>query len=288
MSVCGFVTLLGAPNAGKSTLLNQFLGTKLAIVTPKAQTTRTTMRGICIHNDAQIIFVDTPGIFEPNKPFEKQIVATAWRGLEGTDVAAVLIDARKGICKATQVIIDALIARKVKAVCILNKIDLVAKPRLLQLAEEVNAAYPFVSIFMVSALSGDGVEDIKEYLAAELPAGVWLYPEDDLTTAPLRFLASELTREVLFMQLHQELPYSITVHTEHWQQEERRVVIHQAIFVQKENQKKIVIGHGGVMLKSIGTRARHKIAELVGQPVHLQLFVKVRADWMDHPEYIGE
>ncbi len=278
---CAFIALLGTPNAGKSTLLNQLVGSKISIVSPKVQTTRTAINGICMAGNAQLIFIDTPGIFLPKKPLEKAMVKAAWEGSATADSAALLIDARKGLDAGTQLIVEAIIQKQLKAIAIINKIDLVDKAKLFELAKALDAYGIFARIFMISALKGDGVEDVKHYLADTAPLSPWLYPEDDLTTLPLRFLAAEITREQLFLRLDQELPYALTVETEHWETlDNGQVKVHQVIYVLKESQKMIIIGKGGSMIKAVGTSAKQQLQRLLGTKVHLFLFVKVNEDWI--------
>jgi GTP-binding protein Era len=286
---CGFVALIGAPNAGKSTLLNALVGTKLSIVTPKVQTTRTLVRGIAIEGAAQLIFVDTPGIFAPKRRLDRAMVGTAWGSTADADLVALLIDARKGLTEDEEKILGALAEVRPKKVLVLNKVDLVAKPELLGLAEKVNARASFVATFMVAALSGDGVADLKSWFAAQVPAGPWLYPEDQISEAPLRQLAAEITREKLYLRLHQELPYQSTVETDVWKElKDGSVRIEQTIYVERESQRKIVLGKGGQAIKAIGAAARADIAAAIEQPAHLFLHVKVREGWGDDPERYRE
>jgi len=282
----GFVALVGAPNAGKSTLLNQLVGTKVAIVTPKVQTTRSRVLGIVIEGAAQIVFVDTPGIFEPKRRLERAMVAAAWAGADDADLVCVLVDAsRRGLAGETELIVERLRADDRKAVLILNKIDAVDRPRLLKLAETLNATKVFSDIFMVSALTGDGVGDLRRFLAAAVPEGPWLFPEDQISDMPMRLLAAEITREKLFMHLHEELPYSIAVETEAWEEkEDGSVRIAQVVYVERESQKGIVLGAGGRMIKRIGSEARRELMEILETTVHLSLFVKVRERWTDDPD----
>lgn len=283
MTRCGHIAILGAPNAGKSTLVNRLCGQKIAIVTPKAQTTRARMRGICMAGDAQLILIDTPGIFSTEKSFEKNMVREAWAGAKEADALLVLIDAEKGLDENVQAIIASLQKRKSAPVLLaINKVDAVKKPYLLKLAEAVNALGLFDEIFMISAKTGDGVEDVKRTLAKLMPEAPWLYPEDHLTDAPMRELAAEITREKLFLLLRQELPYSLKVETEQWEEQKNGAVkISQVISVEREGQKKIVIGAGGDSLKKIGTSARLEIEKMLGQKVFLQLFVKVDEGWKE-------
>jgi GTP-binding protein Era len=299
---CGFVALIGAPNAGKSTLINALVGSKVSVVSRKAQTTRTTVRGIVIEGTAQIIFVDTPGLFAPKRRLDRAMAASAWGAAADADVLALLIDARQethGAAKSdrdavaapvllseqTEKIVAALSQSKTRKVLVLNKIDLVDRPALLALAENLNAALKFEETFMISAATGDGLDKLRERLGRMMAPGPWLYPEDQITDAPIRSLAAEITREKLFERLHDELPYQTTVETDQWKElPDGSVRIEQTIFVSRDSHKKIVIGEGGRTIKSIGTAARKEIAEANDGPVHLFLFVKVRANWLDDPE----
>ncbi len=286
---CGFVALIGAPNAGKSTLLNQLVGAKVAIVSHKVQTTRALMRGIVMEDRTQIVFVDTPGIFQPKRRLDRAMVKTAWGGAADADVVGVLVDARKGLDDAALSIFEKLGEVRHPRFLILNKIDLVKREALLRLAQEASARVPFEAVFMVSALSGDGVADMRGWLAARLPEGPWLYPDDQLSDLPLRVLAAEITREKLFERLHEELPYASTVETDSWTvREDGSVRIEQTVFVERDSQKKIVIGKGGQTVKSISSAARREIAEIAEAEVHLFLFVKVRENWGDDPERYRE
>ena len=283
---CGFVALIGTPNVGKSTLINALVGAKISIVTPKVQTTRTLVRGIACEGVAQLIFVDTPGIFSPRRRLDRAMVGTAWGSAQDADVVALIIDARKGLEEDDEVTLRGLgDVRSAAKVLVLNKVDLVAKPALLALAQALNGRTAFAATFMVSALSGDGVDDLKKWLAAHVPSGPWLYPEDQISDAPLRQLAAEITREKLYLRLHQELPYQSTVETEVWKDlQDGSVRIEQTIYVERDSQRKIVLGKGGRTIKAIGAAARAEIAEAVEQRVHLFLFVKVREGWGDDPE----
>jgi len=286
---CGFIALIGAPNAGKSTLINALVGTKVTIVSHKVQTTRTLLRGIAIEGDAQLVFIDTPGIFAPKRRLERAMVSTAWAGAHDADIVGVLIDAKRGIDDEAGALLDGLAAVSQPKVLLLNKVDLIDKPALLALTQAANARAAFRTTFMISALTGDGVADLKRWLAREAPAGPWHYPEDQITDAPLRQLAAEITREKLYLRLHQELPYQSTVETERWQErKDGSVRIEQTIYVERESQRKIVLGKGGQTIKAIGAEARREIAEVVEQPVHLFLFVKVREGWGDDPERYRE
>jgi len=286
---CGFVALVGAPNAGKSTLVNQLVGTKVSIVSHKVQTTRALVRGLVIENGAQIVFVDTPGIFPPKRRLDRAMVSTAWSGATDADVIALLIDARKGLDEANIAILDKLAEAPRRKILLLNKIDTVRRESLLAVAQEATARVGFDRVFMISALTGDGVRDVVGYLADEMPAGPWLYPADDVSDLPLRVLAAEITREKLFARLHDELPYASTVETEKWEtRKDGSVRIEQTIYVERETQKRIVIGKGGQTVKQISTEARKEISEIIEAEAHLFLFVKVRENWADDPERYRE
>jgi GTP-binding protein Era len=282
---CGFVALIGAPNAGKSTLLNALVGSKVTIVSRKVQTTRALIRGIALEGKAQLIFVDTPGIFAPKRRLDRAMVTTAWTGAHDADLVGVLIDARKGLDEEAEAILERLADVKQPKLLILNKIDLVAKETLLALIKAANDKVTFEATFMISALKGDGVADLKKWLADGVPPGPWLYPPDQMSDAPLRQLAAEITREKLFERLHQELPYHSTVETEVWKELRKGDIrIEQTIYVERESQRKIVLGKGGQTIKAIGEAARKEVAELVEAKVHLFLFVKVREGWGEDPE----
>jgi len=286
---CGFVALIGATNVGKSTLVNALVGTKVAIVSHKVQTTRTQVRGIAIENGAQLIFVDTPCIFAPKRRLDRAMVTTAWAGAHDADVTCLLLDAKRGIDEETSAIIDRLAEVQRPRVAILNKIDLVDKPKLLTLAEKLNARVALEATFMTSALTGDGVADLRGWLAARVPEGPWHYPEDQVTDVPMRQLAAEITREKLYARLHQELPYQSTVETEIWKElRDGAVRIEQTIYVERDSQRKIVLGQGGATIKAIGADARREIAVALERPVHLFLFVKVRENWGNDPERFRE
>jgi GTP-binding protein Era len=286
---CGFVAVIGAPNVGKSTLVNALVGGKVTIVSPKVQTTRSLVRGITLAGRAQLIFVDTPGLFAPRRRLERAMVTTAWAGAKDADVAVLVVDAKRGLDAEADAILARLAGLAVPKALALNKIDLVAKPVLLALARTANERVAFAATFMISALKGDGLADLKAWLAGEVPAGPWLYPEDQMSDAPLRSLAAEITREKLFLRLHQELPYRSTVETEAWkEQPDGSVRIEQTIYVERDSQRKIVLGKGGQMIRAIGSEARKEIAALIGQPVHLFLFVKIREGWADDPERYRE
>jgi GTPase len=286
---CGFVALIGAPNAGKSTLLNALVGSKISIVTPKVQTTRALIRGIAMEGAAQLIFVDTPGIFAPRRRLDRAMVGSAWGSTQDADIVALLIDSQKGAQADEEAILRGLADVRAPKVLVLNKVDLVEKPKLLTLAQSLNERAAFAATFMVAARSGDGVGDIKRYFAAHVPPGPWLYPEDQISDAPLRQLAAEITREKLYLRLHQELPYQSTVETEVWKElKDGAVRIEQTIYVERESQRKIVLGKGGQAIKAIGAAARAEIAAAIEHPVHLFLFVKVREGWGDDPERYRE
>jgi GTP-binding protein Era len=286
---CGFVALLGAPNAGKSTLLNRFVGAKVSIVTPKVQTTRSRVLGIALRDAAQIVFIDTPGIFEPKKRFDRAMVRAAWSGARDADLIVVLIDATEGITGNARRIIDGLSERKRKAICAINKIDAVARPALLTLTESLDRTGSFSEIFMISALTGDGVNDLGVVLADRIPLGRWLYPEDQIADMPMRLLAAEITREKLFLQLQQELPYAAAVETEAWtERDDGSVRIDQVIYVRRTSQKKIVLGKAGARVKSIGSAARKELQGMFDRRVHLFIHVKVRERWIDDPERYRE
>ena len=287
---CGFVALIGAPNVGKSTLINALVGTKVAIVSHKVQTTRALLRGIATEGTAQLVFIDTPGIFTPRRRLDRAMVTNAWSGAHDADIAAVLIDAKRGIDEEAERIFERLDEVAQPAILLINKIDLIEKPALLALAKAANekaanARTSFAATFMISALTGDGVADVRRWLAEHSPLGPWHYPEDQITDAPLRQLAAEITREKLYLRLHQELPYQSTVETEVWKElRDGSTRIEQTIYVERESQRKIVLGKGGATIKAIGAEARRDIAEMVEAPVHLFLFVKVRAGWGEDPE----
>ncbi len=286
---CGFVALIGAPNVGKSTLVNALVGSKVTIVSRKVQTTRALIRGIVIEDNAQIILVDTPGIFSPKRRLDRAMVSTAWSGAHDADLVCVLLDAREGIDEEADAILAKVASVHHEKILVLNKIDLVAREKLLALAKAANDRLNFAGTFMVSALSGDGVDDLRRKLAAMVPSGPFHYPEDQMSDAPMRHLAAEITREKIFRQLHQELPYQSTVETDSWtERKDKSIRIEQTIFVERESQRKIVLGKGGATIKSIGAEARKEIAEIVGVPIHLFLFVKVRENWGDDPNRYRE
>jgi len=286
---CGFVALIGAPNVGKSTLVNALVGSKVTIVSRKVQTTRALIRGIVIENNAQIILVDTPGIFLPKRRLDRAMVSTAWSGAHDADLVCVLLDAREGIDEEAEAILTKVETVRHEKILVLNKIDLVPREKLLALTKAANDRLSFAGTFMVSALSGDGVDDLRHALAEMVPPGPFHYPEDQMSDAPMRHLAAEITREKIFRQLHQELPYQSTVETDSWtERKDKSIRIEQTIFVERESQRKIVLGKGGATIKSIGADSRKEIAEIVGVPVHLFLFVKVRENWGDDPNRYRE
>ena len=286
---CAVVALIGAPNAGKSTLINQMTGVKISIVTHKVQTTRTRIRGIALEQDCQLILVDTPGIFAPKRRLDRAMVDAAWAGAHDADMTLLLIDAAKGIDGEVRAILERLRDFAGKKILLLNKVDLVRKDALLSLIEEAGQHSEFDDIFMISALSGDGVGDLKKHLAAEAPPGPWLYPEDQISDAPMRHLAAEITREKLTLRLHQELPYASTVETTAWKKLRRGGVrIEQTVYVMRDTQKKIMLGKQGQTIKNISMEARKELSEILGVRVDLFLFVKVRSKWGDDPERYHE
>jgi GTP-binding protein Era len=288
-TAAGFVALIGAPNAGKSTLLNALVGAKVSIVSRKVQTTRSQVRGIAMVDGAQIVFVDTPGIFRPKRRLDRAMVESAWGGAADADLVALLVDVRKWDEPETTAIIERLGEVRQPKALILNKIDTIDKPKLIEIAAKLNERGTFDATFMIAALTGYGVKDMAAWMAARMPKGPWLYPEDQISDAPLRFLAAEITREKLFERLHDELPYRSTVETETWETlKDGSVKINQTIYVEREGQRKIVLGEGGSTIKAIGQAARREIAEAAEAKVHLFLFVKVRENWGDDPERYRE
>jgi GTP-binding protein Era len=286
---CGFVALIGAPNSGKSTLTNALVGAKVSIVTHKAQTTRGPVRGLALVGDSQVILVDTPGIFQPKRKLDRAMAQAAWDRAGDADIVALVIDAARGLDDKLAPIVEHLPEIRRPAIAILNKIDLVKKPDLLRLTGELSALKAFDQVFMISALTGDGVAGLKTYLAEAVPHGPWLFPEDQLSDASLRQTAAEITREKLFLRLHEELPYALTVETTDWKElKDGSVRIEQTIYVERESQRRIVLGAKGAMIKEIGQAARSEIAEIAGVPVHLFLFVKVRERWGEDPERFRE
>ena len=281
---CGFVALIGAPNAGKSTITNDFVGSKVSIVSPKVQTTRSLVKGIGIWENTQIIFIDTPGIFKPKRRLDRAMVASSWNGVGDADITVLVVDAKRGFDDETRAIINKLNKNQVEAVLLINKIDLVHQDKLLGLSAALNEAAKFKETFFVSAENRKNLEDFYNYLAASLPESPWYYPEDQISDMPLRILAAEITREKLFLCLHQELPYSLTVESELWEhREDSSIRCEQTIYVERDNQKVIVLGKGGSMIKKIGQLARVEIEELLETRVHLFLFVKVRENWINDP-----
>jgi GTPase len=286
---CGFVALIGAPNVGKSTLVNALVGAKVTIVSRKVQTTRALIRGIVIENNAQIILVDTPGIFLPKRRLDRAMVSTAWSGAHDADLVCVLLDAKAGIDEEAEAILTKVASVKHEKILVINKVDLVQREKLLALAQAANERMAFAKTFMIAAISGDGVDDLRHTLAEIVPPGPFLYPEDQMSDAPMRQLAAEITREKIFRKLHQELPYQSTVETDKWEErKDKSVRIEQTIFVERESQRKIVLGAGGATIKSIGADSRKEIGEILGVPVHLFLFVKVRENWSDDPDRYRE
>lgn len=284
-SRCGFTALIGAPNVGKSTLLNRLIGSKVAIVSHKVQTTRSLLRGITLVGSSQLIFIDTPGIFAPKRRLERAMVAGAWAGAQEADVVGLIVDATRGLDEETRAILIGLTDIPKPKLLLINKVDLVEKPLLLEISRAANKEIEFAATFMISALTGDGVADAKNWLAHHVAPGPWHYPKDQITDAPLRQLAAEITREKLFLRLHQELPYQSTVETDLWQErKDGSIRIEQTIYVERESQKKIVLGRGGQTIKAIGSEARNEIGRMVEAPVHLFLFVKVRESWSDDRE----
>ena len=288
-SRCGFVALIGAPNAGKSTITNNFVGSKVSIVSPKVQTTRTLVKGIGIYGNTQIIFIDTPGIFKPKRRLDRAMVASAWNGVGDADITVLVVDATRGYDEETKAIVARLAKNKKKAVLVLNKVDLVQKERLLVLSAELNRDFAFEQTFMISAATGQNTEEFYRYLAENLPESPWYYPEDQISDMPLKLLAAEIVREKLFLYLRQELPYSLTVEPELWERrEDGSVRAEITIYVERDSQKIIVLGKGGAMIKKIGQAARREIEELLEDRVHLFLFVKVRENWGDDPARYAE
>jgi len=277
---CGLVAVVGAPNAGKSTLVNALVGQKVAIVSPKAQTTRTRLLGVAIEGQAQIMLVDTPGIFEPRRRLDRAMVAAAWGGAQGADLIALVVDAKAGLGPKVMSIVDALKPRREPKLLILNKVDVAQKDKLLVHAERLTTALDFEQVFMVSAATGDGLADLKAALAARMPEGPWHFPEDQVSDATDRALAAEVTREQLYLQLHAELPYASAVETEKYEERaDGSIEIHQQILVGRPTQRAIILGKGGARIKEIGARARTELATLLDRKVHLYLHVKVKPDW---------
>ncbi len=291
-SRAGFVALIGEPNAGKSTLLNRMVGAKVSIVTHKVQTTRARIRGVALEGESQIVFVDTPGLFHPRRRLDRAMVAAAWGGAADADVVVLMIEAQRGMTKGVEAILEALRERlpsgRTVALAI-NKIDRVKAEALLELSRRLNAAYPFAATFMISAERGHGVDDLRRWVAAQLPEGPWLYPEDQIADLPLRMVAAEMTREKLTLRLHQELPYELTVETERWEdRKDGSVRVDQVVYVARDGHKGIVLGHRGETIKAVGQAARAELSGFLGRPVHLFLRVKVRPNWQEDAERYGE
>lgn len=288
----GFVALIGEPNAGKSTLLNRMVGAKVSIVTHKVQTTRARIRGIAIEAQSQIVFVDTPGIFRPRRRLDRSMVKAAWGGASDADIVVLLIEAHRGLTEGAQAIIDRLrdeMPRGKPVALAINKIDRVKAEVLLALTQKMNEAFPFAKTFMISAERGYGVDDLRAWLAAEVPAGPWFYPEDQIADSPMRMIAAEMTREKLTLRLHEELPYQLTVETENWEDKpDGSTRIDQIIYVSRDGHKGIVLGNGGETIKSIGTAARAEISAFLDRKVHLFLQVKVRENWQEEAERYSE
>lgn len=285
---CGYVSLIGSSNVGKSTLLNKLIGNKISIVSPKVQTTRNIINGICIENTTQLIFVDTPGIFKAKTKLEKNMVKTAWSSFADTDFVALIVDSKRGLCDDTIMVLDYLKQHNIPAILILNKIDLIPASDLLSLTKELTDIMTFRQVFMVSALTGSGVSDMRGFFAENSPEGEWLYDADEMTTAPKKFLATEITREQIFLNLHMELPYSMAVDTELWEEKkDGSAKIHQVIYVNKDSHKMIILGAGGNMIKRISQAARQEITKCLGQKIHLFLFVKINQDWVDTAVNLG-
>ncbi len=288
----GFVALIGEPNAGKSTLLNRMVGAKVSIVTHKVQTTRTRIRGVAIEGPAQIVFVDTPGIFRPRRRLDRSMVKAAWGGASDADVIVLMIEAHRGMTEGVSAIIERMrdeMPQGQPVALAINKIDRVQAEVLLALAEKLNDAFPFAKTFMISAEKGYGVKDLREWLALQIPSGPWFYPEDQIADLPMRMIAAEMTREKLTLRLHEELPYQLTVETEKWEDKtDGSTRIDQIIYVMRDGHKGIVLGNKGETIKSIGSAARADISEFLGRTVHLFLQVKVRPNWLDEPERYSE
>ncbi len=287
----GFIALIGEPNAGKSTLLNRMVGAKVSIVTHKVQTTRTRIRGVAMEGDAQLVFVDTPGLFKPRRRLDRAMVAAAWGGAADADVVVLMVEAHRGITEGVERILEGLeeIGQGRAVALAINKIDKVPSEKLLTLTKDLNARYPFAETFMISAEKGHGVDDLRKWLASELPEGPWLYPEDQIADLPLRMIAAEMTREKLTLRLHQELPYQLTVETENW--EERKdgsAKIDQVIYVMRDGHKGIVLGKRGETIKAVSQAARAELEEFLDRKIHLFLQVKVRPNWLEESERYSE
>jgi len=286
LTKCGFVGLLGAPNVGKSTLLNQLADSKVSIVTHKVQTTRNTIRAIVMEKASQIVFVDTPGIFAPKRRLDRAMVEAAWSTAGDADISVLLIDAQIGLDKEAKAIIEGLKSSGARCLAAINKVDLVERTKLLNLAQRLDEAMKFEQIFMISAQTGDGVGDLKTWLADHVPQGPWVYPEDQIADLPMRLLAAEITREKLLLKVHEEVPYALTVETEQWKElgKNKGVRIEQIVYVKRESHRRIILGKGGAKIKEVGADARLELQEMLGMPVHLFLFVKIRKNWEDDPE----
>ncbi|MEP1519993.1 MULTISPECIES: GTPase Era [Ascidiaceihabitans] len=287
----GFVALIGEPNAGKSTLLNRMVGAKVSIVTHKVQTTRARIRGVAMEGDAQLVFVDTPGLFQPRRRLDRAMVAAAWGGAADADVVVLMVEAHRGVTEGVERILEGLgdVGKGRKVALAVNKIDRVEAPVLLGLTKDLNERYPFVETFLISAEKGHGVDALRTWLAGEVPEGPWLYPEDQIADLPLRMIAAEMTREKLTLRLHQELPYQLTVETENW--EERKdgsAKIDQIIYVVRDGHKGILLGHKGETIKQVSKASREELTEFLGRKVHLFLQVKVRSGWLDEAERYSE
>ncbi len=281
---CGFIAVIGAPNAGKSTLVNALVGAKVSIVSHKVQTTRMPLRGIAIVGASQLVFMDTPGIFPPRRRLDRAMVEAAWGGAGDADIVVLMVDAAKGIDEDVERILAKLKSARTPLILALNKIDRVKKERLLDLARQLNERAPFTATFMISALTGDGVADLKAHLAGAAAPGPWHYPPDEISDAPLRVMAAEITREKIYERLHDELPYQAAVETTSWVEQKKAVRIEQTIYVERDSQKAIVLGHGGRTIRQLSMQARQELAQILEKPVHLFLFVKVREGWGDDPE----
>lgn len=285
----GFVALIGEPNAGKSTLLNRMVGAKVSIVTHKVQTTRARIRGVALEGAAQLVFVDTPGLFKPRRRLDRAMVAAAWSGASDADVVVLMVEAHRGLSEGVKAIIAGLVERGGRVALAINKIDKVKADTLLGLARELNAAFPFTETFMISAEKGHGVDTLRKWLAGEMPEGPWLYPEDQIADLPMRMIAAEITREKLTLRLHQELPYQMTVETESWEEKkDGSARVAQLIYVVRDGHKGIVLGNRGETIKAVGKAAREELQEFLGRKVHLFLQVKVRPGWLEESERYSE
>lgn len=282
---CGFVALIGSPNAGKSTLLNRYVGSKISIVSQKVQTTRTKITGITIHNKTQLIFIDTPGIFAPKKRLDKAMVSAAWQGADNSDCVVLMVDAARGVNDDVISIVENLKKCEKQAILVLNKVDKINPAILLEMAQTLSAHGVFSDVFMISAKNGSGTEDLLNLLSEKMPKGPWLYPDDHLSDVPMRILAADITREKILESVHDEIPHKLTVETEKWEEfNDGTVKIHQVIFVQTDGHKSILLGAGGKKIKHIGIKSREEISNLLDRDAHLKLFVKVRKKWQENPE----